>query len=126
MRYASPSGPMCLACPMLTSSGPELLFLLCFIAAWPCFVVSVILVVCSLCVFLSMCMFVLYVLSLTVLGNCLLNVFAICVGEVIFFLFESYCVVLGGAGFCWLIRVWSSKEVVLANTCMVFQRGCVG
>ena len=68
---------------MLTLSGPvELLFLLCFIAAWTCVVVSVMLVVCSLSVFLSMCLFVLYVLCLTVLVNCLLNAFAICVGEV--------------------------------------------
>ena len=51
MRYASPSGPMCLMCLMLTLSGPvELLFLLCFIAAWTCVVVSVMLVNCSLSV----------------------------------------------------------------------------
>ena len=49
VRYASPSGPMCVRCQMLISSGPvELLFLLCFIAAWTCVVVSVMLVVCSL------------------------------------------------------------------------------
>ena len=41
--------------------------------------VSVILVVCSLCVFLHMCLFVLCVLCLTV--NCLVNAFAICVSE---------------------------------------------
>ena len=46
VRYASPSGPMCLWFMMLTSSIPvELLFLLCFIAAWTCAVVSVRLVV---------------------------------------------------------------------------------
>ena len=44
-RYASPSGPMCMRCLMLTLSGPvELLYLLCFIAAWTCVVVSVMLV----------------------------------------------------------------------------------
>ena len=44
---------------MLTLSGPvELLFLICFIATWTCVVVSVMLVVCSLSVFLSMCLFV--------------------------------------------------------------------
>ena len=49
--------------------------------------VSVILVVCSLCVFLYMCLSVLCVLCLTVFINCLLNAFAICVGEVhIFYL----------------------------------------
>ena len=83
VMYASPSGHMCLRCLMLTLSGPvELLFLLCFIATGTCVVVSVMLVVCSLSVFLSMCLFVLCVLCLTVLMNCLLNAFAICVGEV--------------------------------------------
>ena len=83
VRYVSPSGPMCLTCLMFTLSGPvELLFLLCFIATWTCVVVSGMLVVCNFSVFLSMCLFVLCVLCLTVLVNCLLNVFAICVGEV--------------------------------------------
>ena len=46
VRYASPSGAMCLRCLMWTLSGlVELLFLLCFIAAWTCVVVSVMLVV---------------------------------------------------------------------------------
>ena len=58
----------------------ELLVLLCFIADWTCVVVSVMLVVCR--IFLYMCPFVLCVLCLTVLLNCLLNAFAICVGEV--------------------------------------------
>ena len=59
VRYASPSGPMCLRCLVLTLSGPvELLFLLCFIAVWTCVVVSVMLDVCSLSVFLSMCLLV--------------------------------------------------------------------
>ena len=57
VRYASPSGPMCLRCLMLTLSVPvELLFLLYFIAAWTCVVVSVMLVFCSLSGFLSMCL----------------------------------------------------------------------
>ena len=35
VRCASPSGPMCLRCLMLTLSGHVVgLFLLCFIAAW--------------------------------------------------------------------------------------------
>ena len=68
VRYASPSGPMCLRCLMLTLSHPvELLFLLCFSSTWICIVVSVMLVVCSLSVFLSMCLFV---LCLTVLVFC--------------------------------------------------------
>ena len=84
VKYASPSGPMCLRCLMLTSSGPvELLFfLMCLFAAWTCVVVSVMLVVCSLRAFLSMCLFVLCILCLTVLVV------------------------------CWLIRVLSSKEYV--------------
>ena len=46
VRYALPSGPMCLRCLMLTLSGSvELLFLLCFIATWPCVVVSVIIII---------------------------------------------------------------------------------
>ena len=62
VMYASPSGPMCLRCLMLTLSGlVELLFLLCFIGTWTCVVLSVMLVVCSLSVFLSRCLFVLCV-----------------------------------------------------------------
>ena len=54
VRYASPSGPMCLRCLVLTLSGPvELLLWLCFIATWSCVVMSVMLVVCSL----SVCLF---------------------------------------------------------------------
>ena len=60
---------------MLTLSGSVELFLLCFIAAWTCIVVSVMLVVCNLSVFLSLCLFVLCVLCLTVLVNRLLNAF---------------------------------------------------
>ena len=112
VRYVSPRGPMCLKCLMLTLSGlVELLFLLRLIAAWTCVVVSVRLVVCSLSVFLSMRRFVLCVLCLTVLVNCLLNAFDICVGEV---------------------NVFSLKVMVLflvvyfflANPCIVFQRVC--
>ena len=110
VRYASPSGPMCLK---LTLSCPvELLFLLCFIAAWTCVVVGVRLVVSSLSVFLSMCMFVLCVLCLTVLVNCLLNAFAICVGEVNFFSLKGMVLFLGCV-------------FLLANPCIVFQRVCV-
>ena len=108
VRYARPSGPMSLRCMMLTLSGHvELLLLLCFIAAWTCVVVSVMLVVCSLSVFLSMCLFILCVLCLAVLVNCLFNAFAICVCEV---------------------NVFSLKVMVLfflANPCIVFQKVCV-
>ena len=40
VRYASPSGPMCLRCLMLTLSGPVDFFWLCFIAPWTCVVVN--------------------------------------------------------------------------------------
>ena len=46
------------------------------------------------------------------LGNCLLNAFAICVGEVSVFsmiVLVLFWVVLV---FCWLVRVLSSKEYV--------------
>ena len=113
VRYAGPSGPMCLRCLMLTLSGPVELFLLCFIATWTCVVVSVMLVVCSLSVFLSMCLFVLCVLCLTVLVNCLLNAFAICVGEVSVFSLKVMVLFLCCVG------------VLLASPCIVFQRVCV-
>ena len=68
--YATTSGPMCLRSPMLTLSGHlELLFCLFIIVAWTCVVLSVIVVVCNVCVFISMCLFVLCVLCLTVLVN---------------------------------------------------------
>ena len=124
VRYASPSGHMCLRCLMLTLSCPvELLFLFCFIAAWTCVVVNVMLVVGSLSVFLSMCLFVLCVLCLPVLVNCLLNGFAICVGEVnvsslkVMVLFWTVLV------FCWLVSVLSSKECVC---CVCDPRVCLG
>ena len=62
VMYASHSGHMCLRCLMLTLSGRvELLCLPCLIAAWTCVVVSVMLVVCSLSVFLSMSLVFLFV-----------------------------------------------------------------
>ena len=83
----------------------ELLFLLCFIATWTCAVVNVLLVVFSLSVFLS-------ILCLTVLVNCLLNAFAICVGEVNVFSLKVIVLFLGCV-------------FLLANPCIVFQRVCV-
>ena len=96
VRYASPSGHMCLRCLMLTLSGHvELLFLLCFIATWTCVALSLMLVVCNLSVFLSMCLLVLCVLCLTVLANCLLNAFVICVVEVSVFSLKVMVLFLG-------------------------------
>ena len=75
-----------------------LLFLLCCSVSWT----SVIVTVCSLCVFLSMC-----VLCFTVLVNCLLNAFSICVGEVLVFSLKAMVLFLGCV--FWLIHVLSSK-----------------
>ena len=74
--------------------------------------VSVMLVVCRLSVFLSMCLFVLCVLCWTVLVNCLLTAFAICVGEVSVFSLKVMVLFLGCVGVFWLVRVLSSKEYV--------------
>ena len=94
MRYASPSGPMCLRCLMLTLSGPvELLF--CFVLLPLGLVLSWL---SAILVFLSMCLFVLCVLCLTVLVNCLLNAFAICVGEVNVFSLKVMVLFLGCVG----------------------------
>ena len=76
--------------------------------------VSVMLVVCSLSVFLSMCLFVLCVLCLTVLVNRLLNAFAICVGEVSVFSLKVMVLILGCVG------------VLLASPCVVLPKSmCV-
>ena len=91
VRYASPSGPMCLRCLMLTLSGPVEFFLF-------------------------VCLFVLCVLCLTVLVNCLLNEFAICVGEVNVFSLKVMVFLLGCVGFCWLIRVYCLPK----SMCVVF------
>ena len=60
-----------------------------------------------------MCLFVLCVLCLTVLVNCLLNVFVICGVEMIFFSLKVMVLFLGCIG------------VLLASPCIVFQRVCV-
>ena len=49
---------------------------------------------------------------LTVLVNCLLNAFAICVGEVTVFSLKVIVLLWVVLVFCWLIRVLSSKECV--------------
>ena len=71
--------------------------------------VSVILVVCSLSVFLSMCLFVLCVLCLTVLVNCLLNAF---VGEVNILYLKVIVLSFG----CLFLSFF------LSNLCIVVQR----
>ena len=73
VRYVIPIGPICLTCLMLILSVPvDVLYCLLDLCCGECFCYFL------LCVFLSMC-----ILCLTVLVNCLLNAFAICVGEVI-------------------------------------------
>ena len=54
---------------------------------------------------------------------CLLNVFAICVGEVNVFSLKVMVLFLGCVGFCWLIRVLSSKECVC---CVCDPSVCLG
>ena len=100
VKYMSPSGVVVFA------------LLYCCIASWTSVVVSVSVVVCSSCVFPLYVPAVLCALCLTVLVNCLLNVFAICVGEVIVFYLKVIVSFLGRAVFCWLICVWASKEYV--------------
>ena len=78
---------------MLTLSVPVVFF--CFIAAWTCVVVSVMLVVCSLSVFPSMCLFSVCVLCLV---NCLSNASAIRVGEVTDFSLKVIALILGCVG----------------------------
>ena len=80
--------------------------------------VSVMLVVCSFSVFLSMCLFVSCVLCLTVLVNCLLNTFAICVDMVNVFSLKVSVLVLYQP-----FRVLSYKEYV----CCVYDPSvCLG
>ena len=95
--------------------------LLCFIATWTCDVVSVMFVVCSLSVFLSMCLFVLCVLCLTVFLKCSLN--AICVGEVSIFSLKVMVLFWVVLLFCLLVRVLSSKEYVC---CVCDPSVCLG
>ena len=61
------------------------------------------------------------------LANCLLNAFAICVGEVTVFSLKVIVLFLGCVGvllvFCWIIRVLSSKEYVC---CVCDPSVCLG
>ena len=66
-----------------------------FIVSWTCVVLSVIVVVSTLCVFFSMCLFVFYDLCLTVLWNCWLNASAICVSEVIVLSLKIFVLCVG-------------------------------
>ena len=62
---------------------------------------------------MDLCLFALCVLCLTVLVNCLLNAFAICVGEMSVFSLKVMVLFLGCVG------------VLLASPCIVFRRVCV-
>ena len=78
MKKLSIRGLRCFRCLILMSSGPvELLFLLFLIASWR-FSELYIYVVLSLLMFLSTTLFVLILVCLMVLVNCLLNACAIC------------------------------------------------
>ena len=63
------------------------------------------------------------VLCLTVLVNCLLNVFAICVGEMSVFSFKVMVLFWVVLVFCWLVRVLPSKEYVC---CVCGPSVCLG
>ena len=102
---------------MLTLSGP-VEFFLCFIATWTCGVVSVMLVVCSLSVFLSMCPVCFVWFMFDCVGEC----FASCVGEVRFSL-EIMCCICVVLVFCWVVRVLSYKEYVC---CVCDPSVCLG
>ena len=109
VRYASPSCPMCLRCLILTLSGPvELFFCHLDLCCGECYVGCV--QYKCVPIYVSVC---LCVLCLTVLVNCLLNAFAICVGEVSVFSLKVMVLLLGCVG------------VLLANPCIAFQRVCV-
>ena len=70
-----------------------------------------------------MCPFVLCVLCLTVLVNCLLNAFATCVGEVNVFSLKVMVLFWGCVVYYWLIRVLSSKEYMC---CVCDPSVCLG
>ena len=94
---ASPRGPMCFRCLIFSLSRPcELLFMLCFIASWTREMVSVMLYPCMDCAALSMDLFVLCDACLTVIVNCLVKQFAICLGVFVFVVVECDGVVVCG------------------------------
>ena len=111
VRYANPSGPMCLRCLMLTLSGLVEFFLLCFIAAWTCVVVSLMLVVCSFeCFHIYVYVCFVCIIMFDCVGELFVevNVFSVNV-----FSLKVIGLFLGCVGF------------LLANPCIVFQRVCV-
>ena len=91
----------------------ELLFLFCVIASWTWEVMCVMMCHCMFCVALSMDLFVLSVACLTVFVNCLVKLFAICLGVFVILLLNvmELLSVVGGA--------------LLDRPCMVFHRMCV-
>lgn len=114
VRKLSPRGPRCFRCLILILSGPvELLFLLFLIASWICDVVSCMYVVFSLLMFLSTTLFVLHVVCLMVLVNCLLNAFAICMGEVAVLLLKEIVLLCDWVGF-----LFPSPCIVLHSVCV--------
>ena len=114
VRNASPRGPMCFRCLMFRPSGPcELLFLLCLIASWTWKVVSVMVCPCIFCIDLSIDLYDLFVACLTMLVNCFVKQFAICLGLIAIFLLNVMVLLSVGGG------------TLLDRPCMVFHRVCV-
>ena len=67
--------------------------------------------------FSYICVFVLCVLYLTVLVNCLFNALAICVCEVNVFSLKVIVLFLGCVGLCWLILPKSMGVVSVIPVC---------
>ena len=88
----------CYFCFVLLPLGPELL--------------SVMLYPCMFCVALSMHLFVLCIVCLTVFVNCLVKQFAICLGVVVILLLNVMVFNVVG-------------DALMDRPCMVFQRVCV-
>ena len=106
---------MCFRCLIFNLSGSCEFFTLFYglldLRSSECDVVS--LYLCMFCVALLMCLFVLCVACMTLLVNCLVKQFAMCLGVVVILLLNVMDVfsVCGGA--------------LLDRPCMVFQRVCV-
>ena len=73
---------------------------------------SVMVYPCKLCVSLLMCLFVLCVACLTVLVNCLVKQFAMCLGVVAILLLLLWMCLVCVVVLYWINHVWSSNECV--------------
>jgi len=117
VRSVMASGPKCLRCLMLMSSGPvELLFGECFIAVVICSFVIVMGSVCSLRICLSILLFRLYVVCVMLFANCLLNEVAFCV---LFVAVLSLLKCMVQFGVC-VGFLFASEDIVFQSLCESF------